>query len=416
MPSAQYAPLPNPRSVPDAEREMHEAFQLDDDEEDHQLESTPLVQASVPRLLEQGRPQLSVVAPPTYDFERDYDYDFPPPGSPPDQSVAYQNAIGNSNGVLPDSPARPAPNRPSFFKRIAGTLLPQHYQRIPTEAASHRTVGGGMENDGVFANVMAKPGRAVQVRSDDGSIYMVPEEAQNQAPPTYNEAQADAVPPYWETTVTSSLDPNADMIVDDLPTGSWYLFFANVFISYFFQFIGFLFTYLLHTTHAAKYGSRVGLGLTLIQFGFQSRRRTAEELATEITPAPAWANVTMAPDADHASFSSSMYQNGTVVEVPLDADLTSRDWVAFLLMTLGWFLLLSSFAGYFRVKRWERSIRSSAPPPATQPDSTANTYHPLAGWFSFRTDDVHTEDQGEPHTMSEAEARLARDLRAAGLI
>lgn len=252
---------------------------------------------------------------------------------------------------------------------------------------------------------------------------------------SYNEAQADAVPPYWETTVTSTLDPNADMIVDDLPTGSWYLFFANVFISYFFQFIGFLFTYLLHTTHAAKYGSRVGLGLTLIQFGFQSRRRAAEELALEVTPAPAWANVTIASDVDHASFASTSYQNGTIVEVPLDADITSRDWVAFLLMTLGkskpifqnryvakidhegWFLLLSSFAGYFRVKRWERSIRSSAPPPTTQPDNTASTQHPLAGWFTFGTEEMHIDDQlSESHTMSEAEARLARDLRAAGLI
>ncbi|KAJ2965417.1 hypothetical protein NUW54_g14125 [Trametes sanguinea] len=29
----------------------------------------------------------------------------------------------------------------------------------------------------------------------------------------------------------------------------------------------FVLTYLLHTTHAAKYGSRAGLGLTLIQYG-----------------------------------------------------------------------------------------------------------------------------------------------------
>ncbi|GJE94782.1 hypothetical protein PsYK624_109550 [Phanerochaete sordida] len=419
MSSAQYAPLPNPRSVPDAEREMHEAFQLDDDEDEHPSESAPLVPGHTPRLPQEGRPQLNLATPPTYDFERDYDYDLPPPGSPPSPSTAYQNAIGNSNGVLPDSPVRPHPGRPSFFRRIAGALLPQHYQRVPTDAAGHRSVGGGMENDGVFANVMAKPGRTVQVRNEDGSVYMVPEEAQNQAPPTYNEAQADAVPPYWETTVTSTLDPNADMIVDELPTGSWYLFFANVFISYFFQFIGFLFTYLLHTTHAAKYGSRVGLGLTLIQFGFASRRRTAEELAGEVAPAPAWANVTVT-DGDHASFSSTTYQNGTVVDVPLDSDLTSRDWVAFLLMTLGWFLLLSSFAGYFRVKRWERSIRSSAPPlttqTQTQPDSNANAQHALGTWFSFGPDEMHIGDEVESHTMSEAEARLARDLRAAGLI
>ena len=92
--------------------------------------------------------------------------------------------------------------------------------------------------------------------------------ANDTCPQSYAEAQADAVPPYWETTVHApSTDPDAPMIIDDLPTGSPWLFFTNLFISFFFQFIGFLFTYLLHTSHAAKYGSRAGLGVTLIQFG-----------------------------------------------------------------------------------------------------------------------------------------------------
>lgn len=352
MPSAEYAPLPNPRSVPDVEREMHEAFQLDDEDDDNHTESTPLTHGY--HDLRGERPQISITTPATYDFERDYDYDYPPPGSPPDPSAARPNDYGNSNGVIPSSPERPEPGRPSLFRRVVGALLPQHYQRLPSDAASHRAVGGGMENDGVFGNVMAKPGRTVEVVNEDGSVYMVPEEVQNQAPPvstprwrptlyadactkTYNEAQADAVPPYWETTITSSLDPNADMIVDDLPTGSWYLFAANVFISYFFQFIGFLFTYLLHTTHAAKFGSRVGLGLTLIQFGFQSRRRTDDDLS-EIASGSSW-NATMAQtgaDGEYHAIATTTLPNGTVIEVPLESlDLTSRDWVSFLLMTLG---------------------------------------------------------------------------------
>lgn len=126
------------------------------------------------------------------------------------------------------------------------------------------------------------------------------------------------------------------MIVDDLPTGSWYLFAANVFISWFFQFIGFLFTYLLHTTHAAKYGSRVGLGLTLIQFGFYSRRRNDDELGDAVAGSP-WSNTTSeAPKISHGTMGTTMLPNGTVVEIDLEAyDLTSRDWVSFLLMTLG---------------------------------------------------------------------------------
>ena len=48
-----------------------------------------------------------------------------------------------------------------------------------------------------------------------------------------------------------------------------------------FQFVGFLLTYLLHTTHAAKNGSRAGLGITLIQYSFYLRSR-AEVLTTEL--------------------------------------------------------------------------------------------------------------------------------------
>lgn len=42
-------------------------------------------------------------------------------------------------------------------------------------------------------------------------------------------------------------------------------------VSISFQFVGFLLTYLLHTTHAARFGSRAGLGVTLIQYGFALR-------------------------------------------------------------------------------------------------------------------------------------------------
>ncbi|PSR79016.1 hypothetical protein PHLCEN_2v7203 [Hermanssonia centrifuga] len=429
MSSARYAPLPNPRStIADADREMREAFELDhddDDEGDHS-ESTPLSQSYIPSPALR-RPPLSVSTP-TYDFERDYDYDHPPPGSPPDPAAARPNNYGNSNGNLPSTPVRPNHNHPSFFRRVVGAVLPQHYQRLPSEVVSSHAIGGGMNNDGVFANVMAKPSRAVEVQDANGDIYMVPEEVQGQAPPSYNEAQADAVPQYWENTVhATSLDPNADMIVDDLPTGSWYLFVANIFISYFFQFIGFLFTYLLHTTHAAKYGSRAGLGMTLIQYGFYSRRQFADEIG-EIVPATSWNETTeggpmMTIGGPSEGRRAMDPTNGTSVEVNWDGyDLTSRDWVAFLLMTLGWFLLLSSLAGFYRVKRWEKSIRTTASPSSTvEVQHDANARHNLGNafpdLFGFSADDENHERQlvdGRP--MTESEARLARDLRDAGLI
>lgn len=162
---------------------MHEAFQLDDEDEDH-TETTPLTHAYTTQQDDTvERPSVSVSTAPAYDFERDYDYDFPPPGSPPDPSAARPNDFGNSNGVLPENPVRPATRQRSIFGRVVGALLPQRYQRLPTDAAGQRTVGGGLDNDGVFNNVQAKPARTVEVRNEDGSIYVVPEDAQNAAPP-----------------------------------------------------------------------------------------------------------------------------------------------------------------------------------------------------------------------------------------
>ena len=125
------------------------------------------------------------------------------------------------------------------------------------------------------------------------SIYLVPEEAAREAPPSYASAQLDAVPPYWETTIHAPSAPDAfgEMIIDALPTGSLFSFLWNMLISISFQyvfpclissrpliqsdplhrFVGFLLTYLLHTTHAARFGSRAGLGVTLIQYGFALR-------------------------------------------------------------------------------------------------------------------------------------------------
>lgn len=182
--SARYAPLPNPRSAPDAERELDDAFESDnDDDQTAHMESTPFTRSYTSSQRGAVPPPLTI--PGAYDFEHDYDYDYPPPGSPPVPTAhALPNDYGNSNGLLPSSPTRPLSNRPSFFRRAVGALLPQHYTRVPTESESSvRPRGGGLENDGVFANVMAKPGRAVPVRSDNGETYIVPEDVQKDAPP-----------------------------------------------------------------------------------------------------------------------------------------------------------------------------------------------------------------------------------------
>ena len=179
---AGYVSLPNPRSNP--EREMADAFDLDEDVNDNHYEATPLSHNSnQPSATGHVFRRETASIPGAYDFEREYD--FPPPGSPPrPSSRALPNDFGNSNGLLPIAPVQIPKPRVSFFRRTVGAILPTHYTRVPTtEVHSTRLTGGGIENDGVFANVTAKPQPSRVIHTEDGGIYMVPENAEDQTPP-----------------------------------------------------------------------------------------------------------------------------------------------------------------------------------------------------------------------------------------
>ena len=202
------------------------------------------------------------------------------------------------------------------------------------------------------------------------------------------------------------------MIVDDLPTGAVLTFCLNVFISFFFQFVGFLLTYLLHTSHAAKFGSRAGLGLTLIQYGFYSRT------VNIVVPDPQL--LSSSSERSEMDWGSDSSSTALVSATSNQLSSTSKDWLSFLLMTLGnnnknifsyilifvdclgWFLLLSSILGFWRVKRWERSVRTPAVSPTVEQV------------------DNHLEESTNPVTPTQnpllQQARLARDLRAAGFV
>jgi Protein of unknown function (DUF2370) len=201
--SAHYAPIPS-RSAPDVERELNDAFESLSDQDDNDNDNDNDGNGNEENALLNHRHSFhlsssedtSNVIPGTYDFEREYD--FPPPGSPPGPSSrALPNDYGNSNGLLPTSPVRITQKTagPSFFRRAVGALLPSHYVRVPTEAQSSRTVGGGMDNDGVFANVMAKPQRSQVIHTEDGDVYVVPEDSNQKDIPPVISYLADAISP-----------------------------------------------------------------------------------------------------------------------------------------------------------------------------------------------------------------------------
>jgi hypothetical protein len=200
-----------------------------------------------------------------------------------------------------------------------------------------RVIGGGNGTDGVFANMSARPERI--------------ESEKEEQPPTYEQAAADQAPPYWETTILAPGFGGIDEVyVDGMPVGSVFSFIWNGMVSASFSFVGFLLTYLLHSTHAAKNGSRAGLGVTLIQYGFYMR-------STEEAEAPQAAGpdgFAAAPNPNDHDF----YQ-GEVTDGPGVGTITAGEWFSYALMIIGWFILIKSIAEFLKARRHEMLVLQS---------------------------------------------------------
>ncbi|KAF8591427.1 hypothetical protein K439DRAFT_1656642 [Ramaria rubella] len=470
----RYAPLPNHTSTQD--RELEASFDTDDDSDVDQNESNALTESHPLNSLDSS-PVRATLASTSYNFEN-LDYDYPPPGSPPrPSSVALpNNVIGNSNGYIPQLPHIPSrPQRSGWFRRAAGAILPSSLVR--GSANSGRPVGGGIENDGVFANINAKPGRGRVVEDSESGVHVVPEEVQKESPPSYASAQADAVPPYWETTIhaPATLGSAGEMMVDGLPTGSFFSFLWNLLVSMSFQFVGFLLTFLLHSTHAAKLGSRAGLGITLIHYGFYLRTRVnsyggGEDFPSGNSEGSTWWPSSTLPDSPRPTFSTALEAEGYYNKSPATLNETlspipsfpvlkpalsegTAEWISFLLMTIGWFILLTSTLSFWRVKRWERSIIASTPTEITPEEGPSHAHNPFYALERFgfpsailrgmnagprtregmpldeeamlESDGEQTpmlpisEESGDTGRLAHArvtELRLQRDLTAAGLL
>lgn len=211
----------------------------------------------------------------------------------------------------------------------------------------------GQGTDGVFRNLMAKPDR-------EANRF---EEAH---PPSYEEAAADATPEYWESTVVSPLYED-EVFVEGLPVGNVANLVWNILVSSAFQFVGFVLCYLLHTSHAAKQGSRAGLGITFVYYGYgmiPSNFGSAEKVPDRYEP-----NNPNQIDIDESAsindgkldnYKSGIFQQHK--DSP-DTKLNQTPYFAYGIIAFGIFIIVKAFIDYYRVKQMERVILS---PPSNE--------------------------------------------------
>jgi len=233
--------------------------------------------------------------------------------------------------------------RPHVVERRV-TQMPQF---TPENPSSGRVYGGGSGSDGVFANLSAKPDLGEKVEEH---------------PPTYAQAALDAAPPYWETTILApGLGGSDEVYIEGLPVGSVFSFIWNGMISMSFQLVGFLLTYLLHTTHAAKNGSRAGLGITLVQYGFYMKSSgtkdggdgPGEDYNTGATPQDPNSH-DFDPNSIGTTGSAGTQGQGSGL-----GGVASNEWFAYILMIVGWFILIRAVSDFYRARRHEQLVLQS---------------------------------------------------------
>lgn len=147
-----------------------------------------------------------------------------------------------------------------------------------------------------------------------------------------------------------------EVYVDGLPVGSLFSFIWNGMISTSFQLVGFLLTYLLHTTHAAKNGSRAGLGLTLVQYGFFTGGSSPNANGDAANPGQFAGSP---PDPNSHDFDPNNVNGQDPANGSGHAGMSSSDWISYVLMIVGWFILIRAVVDFLRVKRHEKMVLDS---------------------------------------------------------
>ena len=287
------------------------------------------------------------------------------------------------------------------IQRVLHHFFPvrQTYERINNGLTTGRmqTNNGrfiGQGTDGVFRNLMAKPDTE-EMRQQ-----------QELNPPSYEEAAADASPEYWELTMISPMYED-EVFVQGLPVGNIANFVWNALVSVAFQFVGFILCYLLHTSHAAKQGSRAGLGINLIMYGwnlvpqnFGHPDKLPKKYQPE-NPNDFDINKSTKISGKVDGYNSGIFIQNSNADTK---DSNGGDWlggsgsapyVAYGLIAFGLFIILKSLVDYYRVKQLERAILN---PPSNMP---VNTNSITGVVDEIDEENRHREQQQQQHQEGE---------------
>lgn len=261
--------------------------------------------------------------------------------------------------------------------------IKQTYERINNGLVTGRmqpNVPGrfiGQGTDGVFRNLMAKP---------DTNSNVVKNETN---PPTYEEAAADATPEYWETSVIAPIYED-EVFVEGLPVGNVANFVWNGLVTVAFQFVGFLLCYLLHTSHAAKHGSRAGLGITFIFYGWNlvpSNFGSADELPDKYEPKnPNNYDIdqnTAIDDAGIDDYTSNLFKANT------EDTISNTPYFAYGLIAFGLLMICKALVDYYRVKQMERVILH---PPNNNNTNNVNMFEDQENIFMTGQEHLSNQD------------------------
>ncbi|SCU92136.1 LAFA_0F08262g1_1 [Lachancea sp. 'fantastica'] len=210
----------------------------------------------------------------------------------------------------------------------------------------------GANADGVFSNLTAKPDN-----TNRG------EQGESDKPPNYDEAALDMAPSYYGVDDDNFGMYSNEICFEGLPVGNAVNLLWNIIVSVSFQFVGFLLTYILHTSHAAKQGSRFGLGLTFLGYGYSM---IPNDITAKVGKSK---NLDRLKPSDPNEYDDMHLYTNSAAKDMFESSLShggeeEKRGVPFLAIVLflsGAFIMTKSIYDYVKVKRKEKQYFTQEP-------------------------------------------------------